>query len=429
MTALSRTPPTDIVVVTWNALPSLKRCLQSIRRHTKQFDHTLTVVDNGSTDGTSRWLKAQAKKIPMRVLYHSRNLGISKASNLGIRCGKNRWIVRLDDDAQVTKGWLGELHAQMRRRPRAAIAGCKIVYPDSRIYGAEHLLPDLSNGIFEQDRGQRDYVRTVESVSGTCLLMCREAWRQLRGFHPGHFDVRLSDEMEDADLCLRFRVAGWQVLYVGSVTVIHRNLQRRRSKRSPHNRSDFSRRHGRFDLFPLPDSHPIDRQYLAAMRAHSLGNLSLAAATLRRLRESDPRQRCSSVMEGFILLEQKQASQARAIFQKEIRRSDDPTAWMGLARTELCFRRRRQAERYFRQAMKISSRARVRVLHGWVQGLLEQSETALAASFLHKMVRKTPEHPASWWMLAKVSALEGKSDQAEQSAQKFLQLVSQRIRR
>lgn len=88
-----------VVVVTWNRLEMLKRCVASVKRHLP--DATLVVVDNASTDGTSDWLKVQGD---VDLLLLPQNTGGAGGFAVGMQRAYDRgadWIWIMDDDVEV----------------------------------------------------------------------------------------------------------------------------------------------------------------------------------------------------------------------------------------------------------------------------------------------------------------------------------------
>ncbi|GEM_PF-1299449 len=218
----SHPPSTDIIIVTYNAKNILTRCLRSVIRHTRDLPYQLTVLDNASTDGTSDHLKRYFGR-ECNLLQSGNNLGFSGGANLALRRTRRPWVVLLDDDAEVTPGWLRKLHALARKHPRIGIIGGKVVFPNNRIFCAEYnLVPYGPAGWGERDRGQRDYTREVDALPGPCWLLPRKAVDRI-----GPFDERFfPSQYEDIDYCLRARLAGYKVFYHGKVRVVHSNVYR-----------------------------------------------------------------------------------------------------------------------------------------------------------------------------------------------------------
>ena len=103
----------DLIIVTYNALPKLKRCLDSIARHTSKIPYSLTILDNCSQDGTRRFLGQYQKKINVQVLHTPKNLGFSGGANFILRRTSKPFIALLDDDIELTAGWLEKLYRHL----------------------------------------------------------------------------------------------------------------------------------------------------------------------------------------------------------------------------------------------------------------------------------------------------------------------------
>ena len=99
---------TAAIVVTYNRLPMLRRCIEALRSQTEPCD--ILVIDNASTDGTAQWVTAQAD-----VRYHStgENIGGAGGFNRGLRLAMQRgydflWL--MDDDCLPEEDALRQLH-------------------------------------------------------------------------------------------------------------------------------------------------------------------------------------------------------------------------------------------------------------------------------------------------------------------------------
>ena len=145
----------DIIVVTFNAKKNLARCLSSVKKCTTDYDYVLTVVDNGSTDGTSEYLRKNNEYKDIRLICNDHNSGFCGAANAALRSTSKRYIVLLDDDTEVTEGWLKGLYGQMKNRKRVGIVGGRSVSNDNRIVSAELNLTLLSSLVLgENDTGK-----------------------------------------------------------------------------------------------------------------------------------------------------------------------------------------------------------------------------------------------------------------------------------
>ena len=91
---MNDSPKVSVIVPTYNRANRLEGTLRSIVSQTYQ-DFELIVVDDGSTDNTSKVIESfpSAQYLPMK-----KNSGVSKARNIGLACAKGEFICFLDSD-------------------------------------------------------------------------------------------------------------------------------------------------------------------------------------------------------------------------------------------------------------------------------------------------------------------------------------------
>ena len=91
---MNDSPKVSVIVPTYNRANRLEGTLRSIVSQTYQ-DFELIVVDDGSTDNTSKVIESfpSAQYLPMK-----KNSGVSKARNIGLACAKGKFICFLDSD-------------------------------------------------------------------------------------------------------------------------------------------------------------------------------------------------------------------------------------------------------------------------------------------------------------------------------------------
>lgn len=90
----------SILIPTWNNLPYLQRCVDSIRKHAA-FDHEIVLHINEGTDGTLEWAQTQG----IAFTHSPGNIGICKAVNQAFLKTTRDYIVYLNDDMYVLPGW------------------------------------------------------------------------------------------------------------------------------------------------------------------------------------------------------------------------------------------------------------------------------------------------------------------------------------
>ncbi len=216
----------SVVVVSYNVAPLLRKCLESL----SDADE-IVVVDNASWDGSVHLVRDEFPSV--RVIALDRNCGFSAAVNIGAGASTAPFILLLNPDAEVFPGAIDAMLRQMKGRPNAAAIGCRQVDEGGdfqlTVGPPPSLLLELVRMVLQRrlDGGDRrlgrgldrllSRSRIVPWVSGSCLLVRREAFEAVGGF-----DERFFLFFEDIDFCLRLRKRGGRIYYIPSITVLHR---------------------------------------------------------------------------------------------------------------------------------------------------------------------------------------------------------------
>jgi N-acetylglucosaminyl-diphospho-decaprenol L-rhamnosyltransferase len=224
------------VVVSYNVAALLERCLRSLRTAYAEMglDPDIVVVDNASTDGSPELVR---RRFPgVSLVANERNAGFGAACNQGLgRAGE--YVLFLNPDTELTPGALAALTARLRRTPRAALVGPRLVYPDGRAQPSRRRFPSLAVLLLESTPldwrlprlaplrhyrydavGERPM--PVDWLSGACLLGRTAALRQVGGFDPTFFLY-----FEEVDLCRRLAAYGWDTWYEPAAVVVHHHDQ------------------------------------------------------------------------------------------------------------------------------------------------------------------------------------------------------------
>jgi O-antigen biosynthesis protein len=208
----------SIVVLTYNRAEHTYRCLDSILWHA-DVPYELIIVDNASHDETGQLL---GRLDNATILRNAENVGFGEGCNQGAAAARGRYLLFLNNDAQLTQGCLRTLLDTAARVPDCAAVGCKIVMPDGRLQEAGSIVWDdgttLGYGRHDQpDAPQYSYVRDVDYCSAACLLVRADVWKRAGGF-----DARYAPAYyEDADLCMAIRELGLRVIYQPAAAIVH----------------------------------------------------------------------------------------------------------------------------------------------------------------------------------------------------------------
>jgi hypothetical protein len=218
-------PDVTVVIVAWNALPWLERCLDSVS------GHDVVIVDNGSTDATVAWVREHHPDVR---LVEQENKGMGGGNNAGMRVASGRYFFLLNSDAWVVGDGLGRLVTYADAHPEAAVVGPRLVNTDGTLQRSVRAEPTLwrlaTEYLFIRKLAPRStllnplyvggFAHDVETEAdwlyGPALLVRREAADSV-----GLFDESFFMFSEEVDWMTRFRRAGWKVLFYPGAEVVH----------------------------------------------------------------------------------------------------------------------------------------------------------------------------------------------------------------
>lgn len=227
---------TSIIILTSNQLELTKKCIRSIRKHTP-VDHEIIFVDNGSTDGTVKWLQGLLPENKnYQLIANQENVGFARGRNQGIILSRGDVIVLLDNDTVVSEGWLAGMLSCLNHAPAAGVIGpmtnnCNGMQQiEDGSYQSVNFLDKYADKFREENRNRRIPYR---NIAGFCML-----FKKLLIDKIGLLDESLGPgRLEDEDFCWRSALDDRQNYICGDV-FIHRNG----GQEPPDNRSVIDRK-------------------------------------------------------------------------------------------------------------------------------------------------------------------------------------------
>lgn len=114
----------DVIVTVFNALNDVKKCLRSLSCTKDGFWVEIIVVNDGSDDSTTKWLREFcANRTGFQLIEHEENRGYTAAVNSGLKASNSPFVVLLNSDTVVCQRWLKGLVACMQSDGRIGISG------------------------------------------------------------------------------------------------------------------------------------------------------------------------------------------------------------------------------------------------------------------------------------------------------------------
>jgi GT2 family glycosyltransferase len=178
------------------------------------------VVDNASSDGTPDWLREFAATRPwVKLVLNEGNLGFAAGNNVGLAAATGDILIMLNNDTQVSPGWVHGLWRHLDHHPGLGMVGpvTDNIGNEAKIgveFSTMAEMPAWAAARAVRHRGEQSPCRVLAFF---CVALRREVYEQVGGldesFGLGFF--------EDDDYCNRARSAGWGLAIAEDVFVHH----------------------------------------------------------------------------------------------------------------------------------------------------------------------------------------------------------------
>lgn len=105
---VSQIPKVSVVVLTYNNKKMNKDCIESILYKTAYANYELIIVDNHSTDNTIDYLRQlqESQYSNVKIIFNEENLGFAGGNNCGMKAASGDYVILLNNDTVVTRGWM-----------------------------------------------------------------------------------------------------------------------------------------------------------------------------------------------------------------------------------------------------------------------------------------------------------------------------------
>jgi N-acetylglucosaminyl-diphospho-decaprenol L-rhamnosyltransferase len=220
----------SIILVNYNGVQHLRKCIQSLVDNTRNVAYEIILVDNASTDGSKELVQTEFPSVS--VIESSVNLGFSTGNNLGAKYAKGSKFLFLNTDTYLLEDSVSVLAKFLDDNSDIGIVGPRLVFDDGSFQLSSGRLPNVGVEFLDKIRYAADrhwhwmfasindtkasVTKEVGWVTGACLMIRREAFEKVNGF-----DERMFMYFEDKDLCKRVWDNGWKVNYLPQTSVTH----------------------------------------------------------------------------------------------------------------------------------------------------------------------------------------------------------------
>ena len=219
-------PMVAIVLLNWNGKEHLRTFLPSVLAST-YANRRVIVADNGSTDDSIVFLQQYFPQV--EILTSSFNEGFAKGYNTALSQIKSDYYVLLNNDVEVTAGWIEPIIELMEADAGIAVCQPKLLDYSNRgqfeYAGAcggwlDAVGYPFARGrvfeLLEEDRGQYETAQPCFWASGAAMFVRAAAFKAVGGL-----DEYFFAHQEEIDFCWRIQLAGYKVYVEPSSVVYH----------------------------------------------------------------------------------------------------------------------------------------------------------------------------------------------------------------
>jgi N-acetylglucosaminyl-diphospho-decaprenol L-rhamnosyltransferase len=222
----------DVVVVAFERWDLTESCLRKLEQQT--LAHRTYLVDNGSTEPILQNVRRDFPHVHTTRIEE--NSAFARACNLGVEQGSGDVIVPVNNDVDCRPDFLERLVAPLEVDSSLGSVAPLLLQPEERTIDSVGLAADPTLAGFQRFHGlgiehADDDWPSLAGPAGTAAAYRRDAWEECGGL-----DEQIFAYMEDFDLTLRLRAAGWGTtaaidavgVHLGSATHVRRSAWQRR---------------------------------------------------------------------------------------------------------------------------------------------------------------------------------------------------------
>ncbi len=215
----------SIIIVSYNSMPFILQCIESINKYSENLTLQILVSDNGSSDDT---VPSLGKSFPeVLVLKNEKNLGFAAANNRALAFATGRYVLFLNPDIILLEPVFKKMIEFFERHQDAGMLGCKLVNQDGSVqHSFFQTFPTLTNRFLEAvyieklfNKSSAQVINTnhkVAAIVGACIFMRRDLILQIGGFDELFFMY-----CEDIDLSYSVQHLDYNIYFLGTLKLLH----------------------------------------------------------------------------------------------------------------------------------------------------------------------------------------------------------------
>ncbi|MBU3143471.1 glycosyltransferase [Clostridium sp. CF012] len=214
-------PKVSIILLTYNQLEYTKECFNSIIDKTAYPNYEIIIVDNKSGDNTPNYLREISSKYEhVKIILNPENYGFAKGNNIGIKACDGEYIVLLNNDTVITRGWLSGLTKHFEKDEKLGILGpvTNSIGNEAKIDVSYVEISDMEHFAYEYTtKHMGETYAQIDVLAMFCLIISRPAFNKI-----GNLEELYGIGMfEDDDYSYRTKSLGYEIKCAEDVFIHH----------------------------------------------------------------------------------------------------------------------------------------------------------------------------------------------------------------
>lgn len=205
----------SIIVPCKNEVSNLRLTLDSLKESKNRSKFEIIVVDDGSTDGSTDFLKSESEAYKDIKLFKTNNLGVSETKNFGASQASGKYLFFCDAHIRVSNGWLDELVKTIEEARGGIAAPCICDMNNTRAAGYGETWNNELGVVWNLVNPKK--VTEIPIACGCCFGISTEAFEKINGFDQ-YYQVW---GREDEEISLKAWLFGYKVLVNPLIKIQH----------------------------------------------------------------------------------------------------------------------------------------------------------------------------------------------------------------
>ena len=214
----------SIIIVNYNTCKLTLECVESIRKFSSDFTYEIIVVDNASSDESSKIL---SKTENVRYIQSDRNLGFGSANNMGAKSAKGQYLFLLNSDTILLENSIKKMldfYIANQKELNIGALGCILIDEGNNFINSGGFFPKAKNyinsylgkTIKELEISTKKESQEIDFVTGADLMISKDIYEEIGGFDENFFLY-----YEETDLQKRLANLGYKNYILTTTKIIH----------------------------------------------------------------------------------------------------------------------------------------------------------------------------------------------------------------